>query len=217
MDSQNPFLPTAEAVPLATPYQPGYGASQRPVSTTGLTVTTVLFTLFGVLGILATIAVVAGFFLAPFFESFANPQNNPFLQKMQDAQKIFMIPGLVLGILNGILSVGLLYSATGLGSNRRWGADSGIRFCNLGIGFEVLRLLFVAGQQIYIILTIMSAGAAFADGNGAPGADQTAFVGAVIGGGIGLVFSLSYYIGKILMYVFCGKYLRKDTTQSLLK
>jgi|688.fasta_scaffold05574_12 hypothetical protein len=217
MDSQNPFIPTADSVPLATPYQPGYGAPQGPVSTTGLTVTTVLFTLFGVLGILATIAVVAGFFLASFFESFANPQNNAFVQKMQDAQKMFMIPGLVLGILNGLLSVGLLYSATGLGSNRLWGAEAGIRFCNLGIGFEILRLLFVAGQQIYIISIMMAAGTEVAGGNGPPGAEQAAFFGAVIGGGIGLVFSLIYYIGKILMYVYCGKYLRKETTQSLLK
>lgn len=215
MESQNPFAPSPSSPTPPQSWQAAPGNTAIPVRTTGITVILVLFIIFGMLGVLGGIGAALSLVFEDFFRGMSNPEKNPFVEKMQEIQTTFRLPGLLLAGVNTLLSILLLVAAAGLATRKRWGWSMSRAACKMGMIFEVFRLVLGIAQQGYTAMQLFRLEAS----DMGPDVPEQAANAMVITMAVVMVFGIImlgvYAIGKFAIYFFSNRHLNKPEIAGL--
>ncbi len=129
--------------------------------------------------------------------------------EMQEMQK-FNAVGFLVGLVNVVLSGLLVWSGLGLSKKKRFAAKLGIQVCSACVIYEIVRLGFAAWLNFQMIKGFNSFQSADIPEEFPIG---TIMVVSLV---VAFVFTLLYGIGKIVMYVLCSRYLKRDSVHALL-
>lgn len=215
MESHNPFAPSQATSTPPQSWQAAPGNSAIPVRTTGITVILVLFIIFGSLGVLGGIGAAMSLVFEDFLRGLSNPQKNPLVEKMQEIQMTFRLPGLIFAGANTLLSLLLLVAAAGLATRKRWGWSMGRAACKMGMVFEVFRLVLGIAQQGYTAMQVSTINASDMGPDVPEQAAQVMAATMAVGMVFGIVMSLVYAIGKMVIYYFSNRHLGKPEIAGL--
>ncbi|MBN8603443.1 MAG: hypothetical protein J0M26_20575 [Planctomycetes bacterium] len=214
MESNSPFAPPTNTYQNPQSWQAGPNAGAVPVQTTGLTIIFVLFLIFGFLGMLSGAGTVLALVFEDMFKSM-NKADNVLMQKMQEAQAPFRIPGLIFAGVNVMLSVLLLVGALGLMSRKQWGLNISRLSCKIGLLVEVLRVGLGITQQVFTMSSFMQVSPEDMGRDVPPDAFQVMVVSMSVGMIIGIVMMIIYAIGKMVVYYLSNRHLSKPEIAGL--
>jgi|JI10StandDraft_1071094.scaffolds.fasta_scaffold06787_7 hypothetical protein len=214
MEPNSPFAPPTNPYQNPQSWQAGPNPGAVPVQTTGLTIIFVLFLIFGFLGLLSGLGTVLALVFEDMFRGM-NKADNVVMQKMQEAQAPFRIPGLIFAGGNAMLSVLLLVGAFGLMSRKHWGLNISRLACKIGLLAEVLRVGLGITQQVFSMSAFMQLSPEDMGKDVPTEAFQIMVASMAVGMIVGIVMMIIYAIGKMVVYYLSHRHLSKPQIAGL--